>query len=87
MNDQPIGQHISFCPNCANDVHAEIPAGDNKLRYVCTNCAAVLYENPKLVVGCVTEFEGKILLCKRAIEPRLGYWTVPAVFMKYGEPL
>jgi ADP-ribose pyrophosphatase YjhB (NUDIX family) len=87
VNDQPLGQHISFCPNCGKDVQVATPSGDNKLRYVCTSCAAVLYENPKLVVGCVTEYEGKILLCKRAIEPRLGYWTVPAGFMELGETL
>jgi len=65
----------------------EIPEGDNRLRYVCTGCKTVLYENPTLVVGCVTEYEGKILLCKRAIEPRLGYWTVPAGFMELGDTI
>ena len=85
MNERPLGQHISYCQKCGDSVRVEIPTGDNKLRYVCTECGAVLYENPKLVVGCVTEYEGKILLCKRAIEPRLGYWTVPAGFMELGE--
>jgi ADP-ribose pyrophosphatase YjhB (NUDIX family) len=87
MNNQPLGQQTSNCSNCGSSVRVEIPAGDNKLRYVCTGCGTVLYENPKLVVGCVTEYEGKILLCKRAIEPRLGYWTVPAGFMELGETL
>jgi ADP-ribose pyrophosphatase YjhB (NUDIX family) len=82
-----LGQHISYCQKCGAGVHMEIPTGDNKLRYVCNSCGAVLYENPKLVVGCVTEYEGKILLCKRAIEPRLGFWTVPAGFMELGETL
>jgi ADP-ribose pyrophosphatase YjhB (NUDIX family) len=87
VNERPLGQDISYCQKCGDSVRVEIPTGDNKLRYVCTECGAVLYENPKLVVGCVTEYEGKILLCKRAIEPRLGYWTVPAGFMELGETL
>ena len=78
---------ISHCPKCGGDVRIEVPAGDNKPRYVCGDCRAVLYENPKLVVGCVTECEGKILLCLRSIEPRKGYWTVPAGFMELGETL
>jgi ADP-ribose pyrophosphatase YjhB (NUDIX family) len=87
MANKPLGQQISNCSSCGSNVDVKIPDGDNKLRYVCTKCGAVLYENPKLVVGCVTEYEGKILLCKRAIEPRLGYWTVPAGFMELGETL
>jgi ADP-ribose pyrophosphatase YjhB (NUDIX family) len=87
VNKQPLGKRVSYCSNCGNDVGVEIPEGDNRLRYICSGCGTVLYENPKLVVGCVTEHEGKILLCKRAIEPRLGYWTVPAGFMELGETL
>jgi len=61
-------------------------AGDHLPRYVCDECGAVHYQNPKLVVGCVPELaDGRILLCKRAIEPRLGYWTIPAGFMENGE--
>jgi len=61
-------------------------AGDHLPRYVCDGCGAVHYQNPKLVVGCVPEHaDGRILLCKRAIEPRLGYWTIPAGFMENGE--
>ena len=64
-----------------------MPDGDNLPRAVCPACQAIHYENPKLVVGCVPEYDGRILLCKRAIEPRLGYWTVPAGFMENGETL
>ncbi|MCP3999529.1 MAG: NUDIX hydrolase [Gammaproteobacteria bacterium] len=78
---------MSNCSNCGSNVDVKVPDGDNKPRYVCSSCGTVLYENPKLVVGCVTEYEGKILLCKRAIEPRLGYWTVPAGFMELSETL
>jgi ADP-ribose pyrophosphatase YjhB (NUDIX family) len=87
MKDKPLGAKQIHCPKCAGELRADIPAGDNRLRYVCGDCGFIFYENPKLVVGCVTEHEGKILLCKRAIEPRLGYWTVPAGFMELGETL
>ena len=64
-----------------------IPPGDNLPRAVCTACGTIHYENPRLVVGCVPEWEGRILLCQRAIEPRRGYWTTPAGFMENGETL
>jgi ADP-ribose pyrophosphatase YjhB (NUDIX family) len=56
-------------------------------RFVCTSCNMVHYKNPLLVLGCVPEWENKILLCKRAIEPRRGFWTVPAGFMENGETM
>ena len=56
-------------------------------RFVCTSCGTIHYKNPLLVLGCVPEWQGKILLCRRAIEPRLGFWTVPAGFMENGETL
>jgi ADP-ribose pyrophosphatase YjhB (NUDIX family) len=87
MDDKPLGTTLSFCPHCAAKLLIEIPTGDNMPRYTCGACNTVLYENPKLVVGCVAEFDDRILLCKRAIEPRLGYWTVPAGFMELGETL
>jgi NADH pyrophosphatase NudC (nudix superfamily) len=87
LSARPLGQTLSYCPHCGGAVSVAVPQDGNRLRYVCQNCAAVLYENPKLVVGCVTEYDGRILLCKRAIEPRNGYWTVPAGFMELGETL
>jgi len=78
---------MNFCPACGNAVRAEIPAGDSLFRYVCTHCALVHYENPKIVAGCVPEHGNQLLLCKRAIEPRYGFWTVPAGFMELGETL
>jgi len=78
---------MKFCSNCGQPVELRIPPGDQLPRYVCPACQAIHYQNPKLVVGCVPEHEGLILLCKRAIEPRLGYWTVPAGFMENGETL
>jgi ADP-ribose pyrophosphatase YjhB (NUDIX family) len=62
-----------------------VPEGDHLPRHVCTGCGRVHYNNPKIVAGCVPEHEGRILLCRRAIEPRLGYWTIPAGFMEVGE--
>ena len=64
-----------------------IPPGDNLPRAVCTACGSIHYENPRIVVGCVPEWQGRILLCRRAIEPRRGYWTTPAGFMENGETL
>ncbi|MGH8745969.1 MAG: NUDIX domain-containing protein [Burkholderiales bacterium] len=61
------------------------PAGDHLPRYICTACETVHYENPRLVVGSIPEYQGKLLLCRRAIEPRYGYWTLPAGFMENGE--
>ncbi|MDP6345134.1 MAG: NUDIX hydrolase [Alphaproteobacteria bacterium] len=63
----------------------EVPDGDNRERHVCGDCGWIHYVNPKIVVGAVVIWEDKVLLCKRAIEPRLGYWTVPAGFMEEGE--
>ena len=77
---------MKFCSNCAQPVVVRIPEGDHLPRFVCEACGTIHYQNPKLVVGCVPEADdGRILICKRAIEPRLGYWTVPAGFMENGE--
>ncbi len=62
-----------------------IPEGDDKERRVCAHCSFVDYVNPKIVAGSVVVSDGRILLCKRAIEPRKGYWTLPAGFMETGE--
>lgn len=62
-----------------------VPPGDSLPRYVCDACGEIHYQNPKLVVGAVAEHAGRILLCRRAIEPRYGYWTLPAGFMENDE--
>jgi ADP-ribose pyrophosphatase YjhB (NUDIX family) len=85
MADKPLGAAQNFCSKCGVKLHVEIPGDDNRLRYVCGDCGTVHYENPKVVAGCVTEYEGRILLCRRAIEPRYDCWTVPAGFMELGE--
>src|SRR5512133_351967 len=76
---------MKYCSQCAAIVQWRIPEGDTLPRHVCPACGTIHYANPKLVVGCVVEHEGKILLCRRAIEPRLGRWTLPAGFMENGE--
>ena len=63
----------------------EIPPGDDKERSVCGHCGFVDYQNPKIVVGSVATWEDKILLCRRAIEPRTGFWTLPAGYLELGE--
>jgi ADP-ribose pyrophosphatase YjhB (NUDIX family) len=78
---------MNFCSNCGTRVVLKVPDGDFLPRYVCENCGTIHYQNPKLVVGSVPEYEGRILLCKRGIEPRLGYWTIPAGFMENDETL
>lgn len=80
---------MKFCSECAHPVALAIPEGDNRPRYVCSHCEAIHYQNPKLVIGSIPVWEQdgelKVLLCKRAIEPRYGYWTLPAGFMENAE--
>lgn len=76
---------MNFCSNCGMRVAQRVPAGDTLPRYVCDACGTIHYQNPKVIVGCVCEWQGSILLCKRAIEPRYGLWTVPAGFLENGE--
>jgi ADP-ribose pyrophosphatase YjhB (NUDIX family) len=78
---------MKYCSSCGQHVTYRIPEGDNRERAVCDACDVVHYRNPLIVVGCVAERDGKILLCKRSIEPRYGKWTVPAGFMELGESL
>lgn len=76
---------MKFCSNCAAPLARRVPPGDSLPRYVCDQCGEIHYQNPKLVVGAVAEWEGRVLLCRRAIEPRYGYWTLPAGFMENDE--
>lgn len=76
-----------FCSICGSPTTITVPVGDHRPRRVCTACGAIDYENPRIVVGCVPELDGQLLICLRAIEPRRGYWTVPAGFMENGETL
>lgn len=76
---------MKFCSQCGANVSHKIPAGDNRHRYVCDHCHTVHYENPRIIAGCLPIYKNQVLLCKRAIEPRYGLWTLPAGFMENGE--
>jgi len=76
---------MKFCANCGAKVVQRVPPGDSLPRWLCDECGEIHYQNPKLVVGTIPEHEGRILLCRRAIEPRYGYWTLPAGFMENDE--
>ncbi len=78
---------MKYCSNCGAPVELRIPEGDTLPRYVCSACTVIHYQNPKIVVGCIPEWEDRILLCRRAIEPRLGLWTMPSGFMENAETL
>jgi ADP-ribose pyrophosphatase YjhB (NUDIX family) len=76
---------MNFCSACGATVTQRIPAGDSLPRHVCDACGTIHYRNPRLVVGALPEWEDRVLLCRRAIEPRHGKWTLPAGFMENGE--
>jgi len=78
---------MRYCSQCGSAVQMRVPVGDNRPRYVCPSCGTVHYQNPKMVVGCLPEWRERLLLCRRAIEPRYGLWTLPAGFMEQGETL
>lgn len=77
---------MKFCSVCGHTVTLKVPEHDNLPRFVCEHCATIHYSNPKIVAGCLPVYQDTyVLLCKRAIEPRLGYWTLPAGFMENNE--
>jgi ADP-ribose pyrophosphatase YjhB (NUDIX family) len=76
---------ILHCRACGQAVRYQVPADDNRERAVCTACGTIHYQNPLNVVGTVPVWGEQVLLCKRAIEPRYGFWTLPAGFMELGE--
>ncbi|HZQ74785.1 MAG TPA: NUDIX hydrolase [Burkholderiales bacterium] len=76
---------MKFCSNCAAPVLRRVPPGDTLARWVCEQCGDIHYENPRLIIGTVPGYQQQVLLCRRAIEPRYGYWTLPAGFMENDE--
>ena len=76
---------MNFCPRCGSPMSHRVPEGDDRPRHVCDACNTIHYVNPKIVAGCVPVWEDKVLLCRRAIDPRSGLWTLPAGFMETGE--
>jgi len=76
---------MKYCSHCGAEIEIKVPDGDNRPRHICSECETIHYQNPKVVVGCIPVWEDRILLCRRAIEPRYGLWTLPAGFMENGE--
>ncbi len=77
---------MRFCPACgAGALELRVPPDDDRERQVCAACGTVHYENPKVVVGSVCTSGDRLLICRRAIEPRSGYWTIPAGWLELGE--
>lgn len=78
---------MRYCSQCGSSISYRIPPGDSLPRYICDQCRTIHYENPKMVVGCIPEWNERILFCRRAIEPQYGKWTIPAGFLEKGETL
>jgi ADP-ribose pyrophosphatase YjhB (NUDIX family) len=79
---------MKFCSACGSaDLGFRVPPDDTLPRHVCGACGVIHYQNPKVVVGCLPVWQEQVLLCKRAIEPRRGLWTLPAGFLENGETL
>jgi ADP-ribose pyrophosphatase YjhB (NUDIX family) len=76
---------MKYCSSCGETVELRIPSDDNRLRHICTACGIIHYQNPRMVIGSIPAWEDKVLLCRRAIEPRYGLWTLPGGFMENGE--
>ncbi len=78
---------MNYCQKCGSTVNLSIPDGDNRERHVCRTCGEIHYQNPKIVAGCLPLWNDQVLLCRRAIEPCHGFWTLPAGFMENEETL
>jgi ADP-ribose pyrophosphatase YjhB (NUDIX family) len=82
-----VFKHVDarFCSNCGHPITRRVPDGDSRVRDCCDHCGVIHYVNPRPVVGTIPVWNDQVLLCLRAIEPKLGYWTLPAGFMEVGE--
>lgn len=78
---------MKYCTECGGSLSQCASGVTDALRYQCSVCARIQYQNPTIIAGCVVECDGKVLLCKRAIAPRIGTWTLPAGFMEVGESI
>ncbi len=76
---------MNYCSKCGSTVDVTVPPGDSRARHVCTACGFIHYQNPRMIVGTVPEWDGRVLLCRRAIHPRKNLWTLPAGFLENGE--
>ena len=82
-----LTMNMNFCVICGHKTTEKIPLGDHQLRRVCTDCGNIHYINPKVICGALVLWENKVLLCRRAIEPRYGLWTLPAGYMELFETM
>ncbi|CAA6828768.1 MAG: FAD pyrophosphatase (EC [uncultured Thiotrichaceae bacterium] len=78
---------MKYCSGCGEEVVVKVPEGDNRSRFVCESCDTIHYQNPRIIAGAIPVHEDKVLLCKRAIHPRRGFWTLPAGFMENEETI
>ncbi len=76
---------LKFCQQCGKPANYSIPPGEDRPRLICASCKYIYYENPRIVSACIPEYDGKVLLARRAIQPRLGLWTFPSGFLEIGE--
>lgn len=82
-----LTMNMNFCVICGHKTAEKIPLGDHQLRRVCTDCGNIHYINPKVICGALVVWENKVLMCRRAIEPRYGLWTLPAGYMELFETM
>ena len=78
---------MNYCTHCASPLVQRVPSGDDRTRHMCDVCGTIHYQNPKMVVGTIPRYRDRVLLCRRAIEPRYGFWTLPAGYLESGESL
>jgi ADP-ribose pyrophosphatase YjhB (NUDIX family) len=77
---------MKYCSDCGSSrIIFKIPQGDERKRFICEDCNRIYYSNPLVIVGCIVENHNKIMLCRRGIEPRKGFWNLPAGFLENGE--
>lgn len=76
---------MKHCSRCGGLLERGVPPGDDRERFICQACGKIQYQNPRMVVGCIPRWQDRILLCRRAIEPRYGTWTLPAGFLENEE--
>src|SRR6478609_4058366 len=74
-------KRMKFCSACGASIKILVPAGDNRERHVCVSCETIHYHNPRIITGCLPIYQDKVLMCRRAIEPLLGFWPLPAGFL------
>ncbi len=85
MSSHGIHTRMKYCSSCGEKLVTKRPPGDSRERFFCEHCNTIHYQNPRIVTGCLVAWEDQVLLCRRDIEPRRGYWTLPAGFLENGE--